>query len=193
VTLILTVYGISTSVDSSPTATVPPALTGTVSISGVPVVGQTLTANTGALDGSGTISYQWRRGGTNISGANSSTYVLVAADAGSTITVTVTRSGYTSSVTSSPTATITFPPLYGSVTIDGICAPGYIIEVVTNLDGNGTISYTWNRTLNGITTTVGTNLTYYVSSSDVGSYISVTVTRSDRSGSVTSPEILVRP
>jgi len=84
----------------------PSPLTGTVSISGTAKVGQILTANTSLLGGSGTISYQWKRGETNI-GTNSNIYTIQIADVGSTITVTVTRAGYSGSVVSNPTATIT--------------------------------------------------------------------------------------
>jgi len=83
-----------------------PALTGTVSIIGYAEVGQILTANTNDLGGSGNISYQWKRGGTAI-GANGSSYTVQSADIGSTITVTVTRSGNTGGVTSDPTAVVT--------------------------------------------------------------------------------------
>ena len=79
-----------------------PELTGTVSISGTAEVGQTLTADTDSLEGDGTFSYQWKRGGTNI-GTDKSSYKVKTADVGSTITVTVTRSGNSSSVTSDPT------------------------------------------------------------------------------------------
>jgi hypothetical protein len=37
-----------------------PPLTGSVTITGAAKVGETLTVNTGSLDGSGTISYQWQ-------------------------------------------------------------------------------------------------------------------------------------
>ena len=82
-----------------------PTLTGTVSISGTAQVGETLSANTASLNGDGTISYQYRRGTTNI-GSNSSTYTVVDADVDSNITVTVTRVGYVGSVTSSPTGKV---------------------------------------------------------------------------------------
>jgi hypothetical protein len=72
-------------------------------------------ANTNALGGSGTISYQWRRGWTNI-GANSSIYNVVEADLGSTITVTVSRSDNTGTITSDPTAPV-IPRLSGAPTI----------------------------------------------------------------------------
>ncbi|MCL2601129.1 MAG: hypothetical protein FWD88_08110, partial [Treponema sp.] len=49
-----------------------PALTGTISITGNAAVGHMLTANVANLGGSGTVSFQWRRGTTDI-GTNSST------------------------------------------------------------------------------------------------------------------------
>jgi len=84
---------------------VDPELTGSVTITGTAKVGEQLTANISNLDGTGTVTYQWRRGNTTV-GGNTSTYMLVTADAGSTITVTVTRAGYTGSRTSAPTAVI---------------------------------------------------------------------------------------
>lgn len=85
-------------------------LEGTVSITGTAQVGQTLTANTTSLSVSGTIFYQWRRDGMDITGANSSTYTVTANDIGHTITVTVISSGNSGSVTSAPTAEILPPP-----------------------------------------------------------------------------------
>jgi hypothetical protein len=63
--------------------------TGSVTISGTPTQGQILTAaNTLAdVDGMGTVSYQWRADGTNISGATSSTFTLTNAQVGKTISV----------------------------------------------------------------------------------------------------------
>jgi hypothetical protein len=92
-----------------PTEANPPAdppLTGTVSISGEPRVGEELTAETGALGGSGTFSYVWKRAdnatdaGTAIAGAAGATYTLDPADEGKYIKVTVSRAGYTGSKTS---------------------------------------------------------------------------------------------
>jgi hypothetical protein len=66
------------------TVTVP---TLTVSIvQTAPTVGQTLTLSTNAAPGA---SYQWRRGGTPISGATSATYTTVSADAGQVLTCRV--------------------------------------------------------------------------------------------------------
>ena len=91
------------------------APTGSVTIDGTATQGETLTANTETVadvDGLGTFSYQWQRGGTDISGATSSTYTLVQADVGSTITVTVSWTddeGATESLTSAATSAVASP------------------------------------------------------------------------------------
>ena len=69
-------------------------------ISGTAVVGQTLTTTNGTWTNSpSSYSYQWKRGGVNISLATSSTYVLVAADAGTNITCEVTATNSAGSAT----------------------------------------------------------------------------------------------
>lgn len=87
------------------------ALSGTVSIDGTATYGQTLTANTTNLgygtESLGTLSYQWERNDTAISGATESTYTLTEADIGAAITVTVTNSNNSGSVTSNATAAVT--------------------------------------------------------------------------------------
>ena len=87
------------------------ALTGTVTITGTAKFDQTLTAVTTALASDpagelGTLSYQWKRGTTNITGATASTYKLVAADIGSEITVAVTAANCLGEVVSAPTVNI---------------------------------------------------------------------------------------
>ena len=69
--------------------------TGSVSITGTPVVGQTLTADTTGIsdsDGmtSATFTYQWLADDTEISGATDSSYTLVAGDQGKPFQVRVT-------------------------------------------------------------------------------------------------------
>lgn len=61
-------------------------------ISGTNVVGSTLSSTTGTWTGTPTITYtyQWKRNGSNIASATSSTYTLVQADATFTITCAVT-------------------------------------------------------------------------------------------------------
>ena len=89
-----------------------PPLTGTVSITGTAKVGQTLTANTSSLGGSGSISYQWKRGDSsdainiNINNATESNYTLSSADFGKYVIVSVTRSGHGGNVSSTATGPI---------------------------------------------------------------------------------------
>jgi len=184
------------------TPTEDPELTGTVTISGIAAVGQTLTANTDNLDGSesDTISYQWKRSdaaatpGTAIGGANGKTYELVKADEGKYITVTVTRAGFTGSVTSDPTDAVAaegnLPALTGTVTITGTPTVGETLTANTSLGGSGAISYQWKRS--DAAATPGTDIEdetskdYILTGDDEGKYITVSVTRANNSGSVTS-------
>src|SRR5688500_11850698 len=88
-------------------------------ISGNATLGSTLTGTTGSWSGSVlSYSFQWTRcnssGGncSAISGASSTTYLIVSADVGSTLRVVVTtrnRKGYTAA-TSAATAPVNGPP-----------------------------------------------------------------------------------
>ena len=95
----------------------PQTITGSVTISGNAVCGQTLTAiysngNTTA------VRYQWYRGNTPIEGATNNTYTLQTADIGSKISVAVipTDTAFSGSVTSAETAEI--PKLAADISFD---------------------------------------------------------------------------
>ena len=128
---------------SAPTATlagVPnTAATGAPTITGTAEVGQTLTASTtGIADADGlttpNYTYQWIRvDGTeaDIAGENSSTYILVDADLGTTLKVKVTfddDASHTETLTSAATATVgavaTGPPTVNDVAVTSTPASG---------------------------------------------------------------------
>ncbi|MDR0909242.1 MAG: fibronectin type III domain-containing protein [Spirochaetaceae bacterium] len=175
-----------------------PPLTGTVAINGNAIVGQTLTANTTALGGSGVITYQWLRNGTTVIGTNTNSYTLVDADIGSTIVVRVTRDGYAGMVESAATATVQLPALTGSVSIIGNPIVGQTLTAdVSSLGGTGTISYQWLRGGSSIYTEItgATNSTYTLIADDEGKTIKVRVSRAGYAGAVESAgiEIIAPP
>ncbi|WP_010263709.1 YDG domain-containing protein [Treponema primitia] len=78
-----------------------PALMGTVSLDGLPIYGEELTAVTTDLEaGPGDLSYVWKRGDiaageeAEIDDENAATYTLTAADVDKHIVVEVSRAGY---------------------------------------------------------------------------------------------------
>lgn len=86
-----------------PVNSVLPAITGTKT------VGQTLTCSTGTWSNTpDAYAYQWNRDGAAIIGANASTRVLAAGDAGALMscTVTATNLGVSAVATSAPTTAI---------------------------------------------------------------------------------------
>ena len=91
---------------------VPVANTAAPAISGTAAAGQTLTCSTGSWTGTTpqTYTYQWQRGGTVVSGATGTTYAVTSADAGASLTCTVTATNIRSSATAtSPPVTVARP------------------------------------------------------------------------------------
>ena len=168
-------------------------INGSVSITGTPTQGQTLSADTSNVaDPDGptnlTFTYQWIRGSTNISGATSSTYQLVQADVGQAIKVTVswTDSGNNAeSLTSDATSTVANvnDPPSGSVSITGSATKGETLTAdtsgISDPDGPAslTFSYQWIRSSTDITG--ATSSTYTLVQADVGQTIKVKVSWTD--------------
>ena len=102
-TVVATNAGGSTTAVSNPTATViaiAPVNTVAPAVTGTTTVGNTLSCSTGTWTNAVTYTYQWFRSGVAISGATSSTYLLVTADVSQTIKCQVTALNGT--VASSP-------------------------------------------------------------------------------------------
>lgn len=181
------------------------APTGSVTITGTPTQGQTLTASNNLVDTDGIISlitYQWRAGGVNIPGATSNSLTLTQAHVGAVITVVAsyTDTAGTESVTSTATtAVVNINDLpTGSVTITGTPTQGQTLSVGNTLgdaDGIGTISYQWRADGAPIVGATGTTLTLL--RAQVGAVISVTASYVDGGGraeSVSStPTTIVAP
>ena len=155
----------------------------TTSITGTATIcsGSSTALNSNATAGSGTISsYQWKLGGTTISGATGATYS--ASSAGS-YTVVVTNSNGCST-TSAPFAVTTNASPTTSITGTAtICSGGSTTLNSNATAGSGTISsYQWK--LNGTDISGATNATY--SASSAGSY-TVAVTNSNGCSTTSAP------
>jgi len=160
----------------------------TPTISGTATVGSTLTVTPGTWTPAATFTYQWFRDGVAISGATSNKYVLVAADAGHKMTVTVTgsKAGYTTtSKTSAATAAVAAAPLKAfttapTPTISGTAAVGLTLTVAPGTWSPAvlsfSLSYQWLR--DGVAITGATSKTYVLVAADAGHKITVTVTGS---------------
>jgi hypothetical protein len=136
---------------NAPVNTVAPAVTGTAT------VGQTLTTTNGTWTGvpTPTFTYQWQRVTTNISGATSSTYVLVDADAGNAIRCVVTGTNAVAAVAANSNATAAVAAIApGAPTIGTATATG---------STTATVAYTAPASNGGAT------ITTYTATSSPGS------------------------
>ncbi len=111
------------------------APTGSVTIEGTATQGQTLTANTSKLadeDGLGTINYQWKADGVNITGATGSTLLLGAGQKDKVITVEASyKDGHDTVEHVSSRGT---EPVVGSQS--GIVQDGYLSKALVWVDAN---------------------------------------------------------
>jgi len=183
-------YGGVTSLPAGPViaadGTLPP-LTGSVGITGIPRMGQTLRANTGYLGGSGAVSYEWKIDGTQFENRHGMILPLDGLHRDRVVSVTVRRKHNSGSVTSEPVGPVgdgTATALTGSVSITGSPHVGQTLRAnVGNLGGSGEIFHEWmvgNET-------VGTGGTLFLIPGDIGQTVTVTVMRKNNSGNVTSP------
>ena len=178
--------------------------TGAPTITGTAQVGQTLTAGTTAImdaDGLTSVSYtyQWIRVATdntetNISSAAASTYMLVAADQGTTVKVTVSftdDANNPETLTSAATATVSAAPntpATGAPTITGTAQVGQTLTAGTtaimDADGLTSVSYTY-QWIRVATDNTETNIssaaasTYMLVAADQGTTVKVTVSFTD--------------
>ncbi|MEO5333262.1 MAG: hypothetical protein H7839_14700, partial [Magnetococcus sp. YQC-5] len=161
---------------------------GSVTITGTPTQGQTLTAaNTLTdADGMGGVTYQWKADGSSISGATNTTLLLTETHVGKAITVTASYTdghGTTENATSMATnlvANLNDLPT-GSVIVTGTATKGQPLTANTltllDLDGLGVVTYQWKA--NGTNINGAINSTYLLTGAEVGKMITVTASYTD--------------
>jgi hypothetical protein len=174
-------------------------------ISGNNNVGQTLTVsngswNTDAAYSPSSYSYQWKRNGSNISGATNNTYILVTADSGQSITATVTATNSRGITSSNSTNSVLAVPkaLTGLSLTDSTSTPSAPSTVTvsggtntwsanwTNTGAstygvrtnNGTVSYSGGTSATGSSASAG-SATVYVKSINTDGLVSISWTASD--------------
>lgn len=172
-------------------------------ITGTPTQGATLDLNYGSWSPQPTsFVVQWLRSGAPIQGANAATYLLTAADVGSTITASVTASNQTGSKTviTAPTPVVitnqppTYPPAFSTQpSIVGSATAGSFLTAFPGIvTGNPTPSLDYLWLADGVSTGITTQ-TYTVTVSDIGKRLSVRVTATNTDGTATATSSQTQP
>ena len=158
-----------TAAAEAPTVTTPPAnlpaLPGAPAITTQPAAQTVVTGTTASFSVSATgtsLSYQWKKNGTNIPGATSSSYITPAtsmADTNATYSVSVSNTE--GQVTSSNaaltvTAVVVAPTITRQPAAQTITA-GQTATFTVTATGTGTLSYQWRK--NGVNITGGSGAT----------------------------------
>ncbi len=178
-----------------------PVSLSSVTISGTPAVGQTVTAVSGGVSGvpAPTESYQWLANGVAIPGATSSTLTLTPANYGQQVSVTVTETNSLGalSLTSSGVTVAGIAPTITSATLTGTPTVGQILSAhsggVSGVPAP-TESYQWLA--NGVAIPGATSSTYVLQPKNVLEKLSVTITETSPAGRVSltsSPSLPVAP
>lgn len=143
---------------------------GTVSVTGTPKIGETLTAVTEDTPSGASLTYQWYRDDTPISGANGRTYTpSEAEDVGKIIKVAVGADGYEDSLTAQTSGTVAKADATASTTVKvlSITKDSIRIETVSGYayackpaDADAPFADEWQET--GEFTGLTPNTKYYI-------------------------------
>ncbi|MEW6302216.1 MAG: immunoglobulin domain-containing protein [Verrucomicrobiota bacterium] len=153
---------------------------------------QSQTVNAGAnvtfsVSASGTapLSYQWRKAGTNISGATGSSFTLNNVSSADAADYTVFVSNSAGSITSAPaTLTVTLPPAISLPPQSQTVSAGASVTFSVTAPGTAPLSYQWRKDGTNISGATGASLTLIsVLAADAGDY---SVVVSNSAGSATS-------
>jgi hypothetical protein len=138
--------------------------------------------------GSGTLSYQWRKGGSAISGATSASHTIAAAtasDAGEYDVVVANAGGsVTSAVATVSVSAVNGSPLIAVQPSALTATVGSSVSFSVSATGSGTLAYQWRK--GGSAISGATAATYTIASVATGDAGSYDVVVSNSVGSVTS-------
>ncbi len=181
-----TCYTAQTVTSNNVTMTVNQNLTPTVSITAsnnIICSGTSVTFTATPTNGGGTPSYQWKKNGTNISGATTSTYTSTTFANNDVISVDMTTSTacYTAQTATSNNVTMTVnqnltPTVSIAASINNICAGTSVTFTATPTNGGSTPGYQWKK--NGTNISGATAATYSSSTIANNDVMSVVITTS---------------
>ena len=162
---------------------------GSVTISGSPNRGATLTAvvELSDEDGLGEFSYQWYADGVEIANATGDNYALTAAEVGKVITVSVSYTdgqGTSETTTSAPTREINNTNATGAIQITGSLVEDELLTIVDTVDdpdGISEIAKTYQWYADGIKIADGSETSLSLTQAHVGKAMSVSVSYVDNS------------
>jgi uncharacterized delta-60 repeat protein len=187
-------YAGTTTYNFTTVASVNSMPSGSVTVTGTPTQGQTLTvSNTLAdLDGLGAFSYLWKANGIAIPGASLNSLTLAQEQVGKTMTVAVSYTdghGTTESVTSAATGVVANVNdlATGGMTIYGLITQGQTLTVTNNyadLDGMGTVTYQWQSSGTNIVGATGN--TFTLTQAQVGTFMGIVASYTDGFGTLES-------
>ena len=163
---------------------------GSISISGDTIVGSSLSANLVDTNGydEAAVTYSWMANDVVISGATSSSYILVDADAATKITVSASytdNDGFDEITKSNPSGTVEFPAVNteGSVVISGdAVVDGVLTATITDPNGSGATAIVYSWMVDGSEIADSNASTYTLTTAELGSVITVSVTYTDNDG-----------
>ncbi len=172
----------SASTQSSPESVIaaPLGTTAVPTISGTAVAGSTLSAVPGVWSDGVSFSYQWKRDGSNLSGATSASYVAQAADVNHTLSVSVTGSliGFESATQTSASTSAVANATFGSLTVAIVGttkATKTVSAKVVGARSGATLKYQW--LLDGKVISKATAATLKITAKQKGHKLSVRVTQ----------------
>jgi hypothetical protein len=186
---------VGNSYGSKPVNTVAPVVSGTAT------VGQTLSTTNGTWTAAPAITsftYQWQRDSVNISGATSSTYVLVAADIGTQVRCVVTAINPVGSTSANSNATATVqgqaPVNTVAPVVSGTTTVGQTLSTTTGTwTGNPTPTFTYQWQRNSVNISGATSSSYTLVNADYNTNIRCVVTGTNAAGTASANSNSVGP
>ena len=186
--------GSSQSVSNSIVIIGSPVVSTYPTISGNSVVGSVLTISNGSWTNSPTAyTYQWKKNGTDISGANTTSYILVSGDVGAVINCAVTATNSAGNTTAISSNSITViaavanaPTMTSAPVITGSTNVGSVLTTSDGVWVNSPTSYTYQWMRNSVAISGAVAKTYTTIAADAGNSITCSVTATNAIGSTSS-------